>query len=483
MAGVGMVAGMYLLASAGLVEPLPQLLQRALLGAVPGPVFGFLIDRLQHLGKVIEEAGLVVAIVAGFAGLGAGYGLASARIGPVRSALAWALGGWLLLGLVVLPLSGAGLLGLAGGPSAAVGWALLFFLYGATLAAARAPCELNVADAGRRRLLGVLPLVVGMAGLGFLAWRFWPAWYESVAAPPEAGLGYVTPEVTPPNRFFVVSQSFTDPVISRQQWKLAVAGLVQSPQGFDYDHLLSMPQLTEYVTIECVSNLVGGRLLSTAAFTGVPLRALVAAAEPQAGARFVLFRARDGYSEFLPLDEVMGRPDILVAHKLGGEPLTAKHGFPARVVVPGRYGMKGPKWLDEIRLAASPAGGFWEAEGWDREAIVRTTARFDTPVTGAVFRLGGVELAGVAFAGTRGISGVEFTTNPGQNWSPGRILPSLSPATWVRWRAAWVPPRPGSYSLQVRARDGHGDLQIAALVGSFPSGSTGYHTVDVQVIA
>ena len=108
---------------------------------------------------------------------------------------------------------------------------------------------------------------------------------------------------------------------------------------------------------------------------------------------------------------MLGDPDVLVAYDLDGAPLRTAHGYPARILIPGRYGMKGPKWLDVIELAKSEPTGYWEGQGWDRQAIVKTTSRIDVPADGALLKLGPIGLAGVAFAGVRGVQAVEFSVD------------------------------------------------------------------------
>jgi hypothetical protein len=178
---------------------------------------------------------------------------------------------------------------------------------------------------------------------------------------------------------------------------------------------------------------------------------------------------------------VNGEPAILVAYELNGAPLPSGHGYPARVVIPGRYGMKSPKWLTSINLVDHESGGYWESQGWDHNAAVRTTSRFDVPRDSDILRLGSIELAGVAYAGTRGVSKVEYSTDGGSSWVQAAMNPPLSPLTWVLWTASWTPTKEGSYSLAVRATDGTGALQDSTSRPSFPSGATGYHTIRVDV--
>jgi hypothetical protein len=145
--------------------------------------------------------------------------------------------------------------------------------------------------------------------------------------------------------------------------------------------------------------------------------------------------------------------------------------------------MKGPKWLDEVELVRSPVNGYWEDQGWDRDAVVKTTARFDTPRDGFILKLGPIPLAGVAFAGVRGVQAVEYSADGGRSWTAAALQPPLSALTWVLWSATWTPAAEGAYTLLVRARDGAGKLQTSSIAPSFPDGASGYHSVRVSVSA
>ncbi|HSS62642.1 MAG TPA: molybdopterin-dependent oxidoreductase, partial [Candidatus Limnocylindrales bacterium] len=172
---------------------------------------------------------------------------------------------------------------------------------------------------------------------------------------------------------------------------------------------------------------------------------------------------------------------ILVAYDLNGAPLPMAHGYPARILIPGRYGMKGPKWLDSIQLTNHETGGYWEQQGWDHNAVVKTTSRIDAPRDGDIVKVGPIEVGGVAFAGKRGISKVEYTTDGGSSWIEAPFDPPLSNLTWVIWRASWTPAKEGAYRLMVRATDGSGAAQTRLATPSYPNGSSGYHTIQVNV--
>jgi len=113
--------------------------------------------------------------------------------------------------------------------------------------------------------------------------------------------------------------------------------------------------------------------------------------------------------------------------------------------------------------------------------VVKTTARFDMPHEGDIVKLGAIDLAGVAFAGTRGISKVEYSTDRGNSWTTATLSPPLSDLTWVLWKATWSPAGEGSYTLLVRATDGTGAVQGSGSAASYPGGAGGYHTIRVDV--
>jgi DMSO/TMAO reductase YedYZ molybdopterin-dependent catalytic subunit len=478
VAGVSALATMYLAAWMAALQPLPDVLQQSVLSVLPGPVFGFLIDTLQHLGKVVEEAGLLVAMLIGLTALGAAYGAAVARRPIPHLALAFAAIPWLVVVFGLLPAAGQGPLGLAGGFAVPLEWGVIAAIYGLVLETGWRSFQVSEpTDQGRRRIL----LAVGGFSLVVLGFRLLPAWYRTAVAPPEAGMAGISPEITPPSRFYVVSKNFQDPDVAISSWVLRVRGLVEQPLSLTHQSLREVPAVKQLLTLECISNNVGGPQMSTQEFTGASLRELISRAGPRTGASAVNFKAHDGYTESLPLSMVMGAPEILVAYELGGAPLEKAHGFPARILIPGHYGMKGPKWLDEIEVAGSEMGGFWEAQGWDRRAIVKTTARIDTPVDRSVVRTGPVVVGGVAFAGSRGISAVEFSVDGGRSWSAAHARPPLSPLTWVIWEGTWTPSQQGVATLMARARDGDVALQTSKVAPSFPDGASGYHTIQVSI--
>ena len=477
--GVAVVALMYYASLLLGLRTLPALLSGPFLALMPGFVFGFLIDTLQHAGKVVEEAGLIVLIVLALGALGALSFVAGAGRRWTYLPFAFAFAAWLIVSVLLLPAGGVGILGLNDGPATPVVWATLFAIYAVVLQYGEQPVP--GVDLGRRRLLSGVPVAIVAVSVGGLAFRLVPGWAQAIFNPPGSGFSGPSPAITPVENFYVVSKNFVDPSVSASGWSLRVDGLVDNPLRLTLDDLHARPAATEYVTLECVSNNVGGDQISTGKFAGLRLSALVSEARPRESASWVAFHAADGYTESVPLSLVEATPEILVAHTLDDAPLPASHGFPARILIPGHYGMKGPKWLDAITLSSAETRGYWEQQGWDRDAVVKTTSRIDVPRDGDIVRIGAIQVAGIAFAGTRGVSKVEYSTDGGSSWKEAEMDPPLSPLTWVLWRATWSPGSEGSYKIVVRATDGSGAQQDAKGAPSYPNGAGGYHAVSISV--
>ncbi|MDG6915264.1 MAG: sulfite oxidase [Nitrososphaerota archaeon] len=300
-------------------------------------------------------------------------------------------------------------------------------------------------------------------------------------------------EVTPVDNFYRVDVNIFPPSVDSATWVLPVTGLVSSPLSLDYQQLLSMEQVEQYNTLECVSNDVGGDLISNARWTGVKFSDILASAGVMAEATYVVFKAVDGYSVGIPLTKAMD-PGTILAYQMNGVPLPKEHGFPARMVVPGYYGMMNCKWVTSIEIVAETYQGYWQQRGWINEAQYETGSSIVTPGGAQIGQrfgispastvpLGLVPIAGIAFAGDRGIEKVEVSTDGGSTWVQASLKDPLSGNTWVLWTADWNPPSTGNYSIAVRATDGTGVVQTATIAAPFPGGATGYDIVDVGVVS
>lgn len=290
-------------------------------------------------------------------------------------------------------------------------------------------------------------------------------------------------EVTSNKDFYVVSKNPPgfDPIVNVDRWSLEIAGLVSRPTKLTYNTLRALPSVQRYHTLECISNEVGGNLISNATWRGVPLRDMLArAGELSPKTVRIAFRCADGYTEAIPLADAIN-PDTLLVYEMNGERLPNSHGFPVRLLVPGLFGMKNPKWITKIEAVDHNFLGYWERSGWSDKAVVQTMSKFTTPRSGASVRVGDeVGMGGVAYAGDRGIRTVEFSADDGKTWQAADMKTPLGKYTWVLWAAQWKPTSAGTHTLRVRATDGLGTRQTPAEAATLPDGATGHHRITIR---
>jgi DMSO/TMAO reductase YedYZ molybdopterin-dependent catalytic subunit len=496
-AGVAMAASAVLHTLLPWVSFPPLEVADAVVRLTPGEVATFFIEALGHLALPLS----VVAAAVGFAGLSALLGLAmpwlTGRLGgrPVRAAAVLALvplgvclaafdrdpvsvsfGAYAVSLLVVLALS-----------ARAAGRAYERLVREPDPPSGLAPDPVR-RDVTRGLLWAGTGLALGWVGLGrILLGRPNPGErplelaHVSAASRPSPvtgdaafdGIPGLASEITPLGSFYVVDEELVDPDVDPGSWALEIAGLVDHPYRLSYEELTSLPAVERYVTLECISNPVGGDLISTAKWTGVRLADLLERAGVRDGAVEVVSSAIGGYSDSIPLDEAM-RSSSLVAIGMNGHVLPREHGFPARLLVPGLYGMKQPKWLERIEVVDGPYAGYWEARGWSKAAVVKTMSRIDAATTSPD---GGFVVAGVAFAGDRGIAKVELSTDAGKTWQEAKVKTALSSEAWRLWRFPLADP---GVRVIVRAVDGEGRVQVQQPASPHPSGATGYDEVQTD---
>jgi DMSO/TMAO reductase YedYZ molybdopterin-dependent catalytic subunit len=295
----------------------------------------------------------------------------------------------------------------------------------------------------------------------------------------------VTPRVTPLEDFYVVGKDLLPTVVDLPSWRLRVIGLVDESVEWTLDDLAGLPRVEGYRTLQCISNEVirYGSLIGNQWWAGVRMRDLLDRVGVQAAATHVLWRSADGYTESLPADVARDERTWLVSEMgAAGTALSNEHGFPLRVLIAGRYGMKQPKYLTEIELSDHDVPGYWENRGWDQTAAVRTYSRIDEPAEGASVPAGTpFAIFGIASAGDRGISRVEVSPDDGATWVDAELepdTPETSELTWARWRGTLEAPT-GRAVLRARATDGQGNRQDAVVRPTLPSGATGYARVVV----
>src|SRR6478736_2371266 len=261
---------------------------------------------------------------------------------------------------------------------------------------------------------------------------------SAIQVPADATLSPVTPFITPSGDFYRIDTALSFPRISLASYKGDIGGMVDKPLTFTYDDLLAMPQVERIVTLCCVSNEVGGDLISTGSFQGVLLAPLLKQAGVQSGAQQVYSTSLDGWTSGFPVEVALDGRDAMIALGMNGAALPLEHGFPARLVVPGLYGyVSATKWLRTIELNRwSDAEGYWIPLGWAREGPIKTESRIDVPRSGAKLDAGPTKIAGVAWAQHRGIAKVEVRVDDGE-WREATLSTEVSDDTWRQWSIDW----------------------------------------------
>ena len=538
LAGVIATGVMLLLSVAFSGVSLPEVFGSELTALMPASMFDYLHQTIGGDAKHYLFYGILVGQCLVFALSGGLYAVALNKIAARRNRLSVAETGqmpasvtypayhgvllalilWLLTGLVLLPLTGGGIFGAAltvGMTSTILSLAIVGIVFGgvfvyiqnwlatrlyAVESAGGSSAEKAIA---RRRVLqgGLVLAGVGLLGVG--AWRFITQGMGTVSVPvarlkqnfrskitppptPNYGTIYpapnLSPEVTSNDQYYIVSKNlFADPTVDAGPWRLTVNGAVERPLTLTYANLLAQPMQQQYESMMCVSNEVGGPYMSNALWEGVRLQDLLTQAGVKSGAIKVVFYAVDDYSDSITLEKAM-EPTTLIAVRMNGVTLPQGHGFPARMLVPGIYGMKHCKWLTHIEVVTTDYQGYWQQRGWSDPAPVRLTSRIDTPFTGSNIPVNQVTyIAGVAFSGNKGISEVDVSLDAGQTWQRATLKQPRSNLTWVLWELPWRPKTPGDYTVVVRAVDLEGNVQDPTEEPPAPNGSSGYHAIDLSV--
>lgn len=477
-----------------------QLIAERLTEIMPLSLFRRALDALESNAKPLTLLGITLAQVGVGAAIGAIYGrfaLPGARRRFV-SGSSLALGVWLLLSLVAAPLGEVGVFAVE--VSGDLWRTQLTFVLGAVVFAALVATlipwpagRLEASSApyspSRRRLAaaGALAAMALVSG-GYIGnyvrqlRRRSPA-PAVITAASDVDFAFtgMPPRITPTDDFYVVSKNLVDPTVDGASWTLEIGGMVDRPFALSYSDIVTREASEFTSTLECISNELGGKYISTAVWTGFPLRNLLDEAGLQAGVVDIELHAADGYVESIPLAEALA-PDTMLVYRMNGAPLTDEHGFPARLIVPGIFGMKNVKWITGIYAVDHDVQGYWQERGWSDVATVVTMSRIDVPKARTRHRAGvPLRLGGVAFAGDRGISRVEVSVDNGASWQVAELDAVISPLAWRLWQYEFTPDSPGERFVLVRATDGTGETQTSDVRPTLPDGATGYHRIKLFV--
>ncbi|CAN5434629.1 hypothetical protein BH20VER3_BH20VER3_14660 [soil metagenome] len=482
----------------GIATPLAIIGDRLSVFIKPGPFLALMgrvggYNHLKQLGVSSTMAGqLLFGAIGGLA-----YGLTMRR--TARSPTTLTLAIFFLLPLLVAllflwPVLGTNYHGWPIRPASVLtvlGLAVSFLAFERTLVAAfhfltanrPQPNELAYSPGiGRRALvLGGLGLLLAGGGAAIVRRLF------QVATFSYDGTQYRGREVepiTPNDKFYCVTKNVVDPKVDPAHWRLEVTGLVKTRWTYDLPRFMALPAVEQETTLMCISNGIGAGLMSNAQWRGVPLHTLLDRAGPLPDAARVRLHGVDNYADTFPLAKAL-EPTTLVAFEMNGEALPDRHGFPARVIVPGYFGEKHVKWLTRIELTGPDAEGFYEKQGWGPNFIVPTRSRIDQPEDYAWFSLArmpdGLPLRGIAFGGDRGVARVEVSLDGEATWQEAKIDYPGTKLTWALWSFPWKPTAPGEFKIAARATDGTGALQrVEKERGQF-SGATGLHKITVYL--
>jgi DMSO/TMAO reductase YedYZ molybdopterin-dependent catalytic subunit len=477
---------------------------------------GSLKDLAVSLFGTNDKPALVVGIVVVAIALGAVFGVVASRRFWLGAA------GFVLFGLVGVwayhrdPFGSTGTAVVASVIGVAAGIAALWYLL--RLAGASEPVRPPATDDGvaapdgtiapaprapatgtprRTFIVGAAALGAGAAASAALGRRLRPAnpaesARRTVTIPRPAtanpapaaqpfSVSGLSPYVTPNDDFYRIDTALIVPQIEVADWSLRLTGLVDREFTIDYDELLSLDAIEETVTLQCVSNEVGGSLVGNSVWQGVPLEVLLERAGVRDGATQIVGRSLDDWTAGFPTELARDGRVAMVAYAMNGEPLPVTHGFPARLIVAGLYGyVSATKWLREIELTTwEDFDGYWITRGWGKEGPIKTASRIDVPRRSTSIPAGPTAVAGVAWAPPRGVARVELQVDD-EEWQECRLGDVASDNTWVQWLYEWDA-NPGDHVLTVRATDGTGATQTSEIQPPIPDGATGWHSRRVTV--
>jgi DMSO/TMAO reductase YedYZ molybdopterin-dependent catalytic subunit len=311
---------------------------------------------------------------------------------------------------------------------------------------------------------------------------------ENSETPLESIHGWVTP-----NCLFFVRNHFAAPAIDVASWRLRIEGCVERPAEWSWEQLMALPQRSVFATVECAGNgrsflqphvsgvQWGAGAIGHAEWTGVPLRRLLEEAGVRSDAVEVLFEGGDRGSEpdhpepmhfarSLPMDKALDGDTLLVT-RMNGELLSASHGFPLRLFVPGWYGVASVKWLRRIEVLDHRFHGYFQSVKYTvqrqtpkgQETVVvgpmPVKSELIRPAAGAELGIGTNRLFGVAWAGEEAVARVEVSTDGGRTWADADLLGPRTPYCWTLWEYLWEVAEPGDYTLLTRAVSAGGRVQ------------------------
>ncbi|MGH3384141.1 MAG: molybdopterin-dependent oxidoreductase [Nocardioidaceae bacterium] len=457
------------------------------IAVTPGRVAEAAISAVGTADKPL----LVIGTVLGALALGVAAGVLALRSFALGALVLAAMGG-LAAWAALQPADSGPADALPAGTAAVLAVGLLAWLHSVLT---RSPSE--AVDASRRAFLiraglvgaGAVVLAAGGRLLG-AGRRAVEEARRAVALPlravgPPAGVDVGVKGVarwqTPNDVFYRIDTALAIPEVTPADWRLRIHGMVEREIEIGYDELVDRGLVEAWITLCCVSNEVGGPLISNAHWSGVPIADLLAEAGVDPAADAVLQTSVDGWTCGTPLPALTDGRAAMLAVGMNGEPLPVEHGFPVRMVVPGLYGfVSATKWLVDLEVTRfEDFQAYWTERGWSAEGPVKTQSRIDAPRRGDRVKAGRVAVGGIAWAQHTGIDRVEIRVDDG-DWMPARLASVPNVDTWRQWAVAWDA-EPGDHTIACRATDSAGYTQTSKRADVVPDGATGWHTIDVTV--
>lgn len=288
-----------------------------------------------------------------------------------------------------------------------------------------------------------------------------------------------TMAITPNDKFYILGQTPTLP--SANDYRLTLEGLVTAGRSLTYEEITKMPATTFRNVLECISNPVGGSAIGNAEWVGTHFQNIIDSAKVLRDARYAIFTGIDGYITYHPLSALMSDTTIL-AWNMNEVPLPADHGWPLRLISPGYYGYKNPKWIYKIQFVDEVSGqtGTYEGAGWSTTGLIKPMSKINS-LKPQMTITGETTICGVGFCPNEGIQSIQLSFDFGATWVDTELTYKGSVMEWFLWSYKWKPKQDGIYDVTVRIINKQGFPQESKPVSGFPSGASGLHKITVNV--
>jgi len=272
------------------------------------------------------------------------------------------------------------------------------------------------------------------------------------------------------------------PEFDADTWSLAIVDRGEVLATVDKAYLDTLPVTEIELTLECIGAGPRNPNINNAIWGGIPLRDLLdglGVPAHDASIRELRLVGADDYHASLPIDTLDTAP-IWVIWQMNGEPLPFEHGHPARLMVPGHYGIKNLKWITEIEFVDEVWEGFWDAFGWDHVGVYKVNGYILVPASESVNE-GPVVVLGTAVAGSDPVTRVEISSDEGDTWKDCEFDYGPGADRWVLWSYVFDPVRKGEHTLEVRCTTASGAVTVGPQASKPKAGYDGGQRIRITV--